>query len=337
MNNKGLVSLLTPCYNAGHLIGRLLDSVLSQTYPRVEMVVIDDGSSDCSAEIINSYVQKFSARGYSLQYYYQPNSGQSVAIRNGLRIITGEYLAWPDSDDFYATSDAIAKMVENLDNLPRQYAIVRSCQKVVDEASLKVLRVQGIGNNEEQLFEPCLYGRAGFYWGAGAYMLRTDILRQTTDLDIYAEKDAGQNWQLLLPVFYSYKCYTIPEVLYTVVERENSHGRGAYKGYDQLLIRKSTYENTILGTLDRMLLIPTQQREYYKLDIQGMVAAERMDLAYKYCKYKDYIKEYIWLKTYQNNRLKTIDAIRYYAIKVRMVKILNLLLACYNKINAGRK
>ena len=111
MNNKGLVSLLTPCYNAGHLIGRLLDSVLSQTYPRVEMVVIDDGSTDCSAEIINSYVQKFSARGYSLQYYYQPNSGQSVAIRNGLRIITGEYLAWPDSDDFYATSDAIAKMV----------------------------------------------------------------------------------------------------------------------------------------------------------------------------------------------------------------------------------
>ena len=336
MNNKGLVSLLTPCYNTGHLIGRLLESVLSQTYPSIEMIVIDDGSTDSSAEIINDYIHEFSARGYTLRYCYQANSGQSVAIRNGLRMISGEYLAWPDSDDFYATPDAIAKMVDKLDTLPRQYAIVRSCQQIIGETTLKELRVQGVGNTEEHLFEPCLYGRYGFYWGAGAYMLRTDALKQTTDLDIYAEKDAGQNWQLFLPVFYSYKCYTIPEVLYTIVEREDSHGRGAYKGYDQLLIRKRAYENTILGTLDRMRQISPQQREYYKLDIQGKVAAERMDLAYKYSQYKDYINEYIWLKTYHGDKLKAIDTIRYYALKLRVVKLLNLLITCYNKINAGR-
>lgn len=336
MDNRGLVSLLTPCYNTGHLIGRLLESVLSQTYPRVEMIIIDDGSTDSSAEIIKGYIHKFSSRGYSLRYYYQPNSGQSVAIRNGLRLISGEFLAWPDSDDFYAAPDAIAKMVDKLNTLPRQYAIVRSCQKIIGETTLQELRVQGIGNMEEHLFEPCLYGMPGFYWGAGAYMLRMDALKQSTDLNIYAEKDAGQNWQLLLPLFYSYKCFTIPEVLYTVVERENSHGRGAYKGYDQLLIRKRTYENTILGTLDRMLKISPQQREYYKLDIRGLIAAERMDLAYKYNEYDDFIKEYTWLKAAQRAKLKAIDIIRYYAIKLRLVKFLNLLLSFYHKINAGR-
>ena len=63
---KGLVSLLTPCYNAGHLIHRLLDSVLNQTYPFIEMIVIDDGSTDNSEQVIRSYISRFEERGYIL-------------------------------------------------------------------------------------------------------------------------------------------------------------------------------------------------------------------------------------------------------------------------------
>lgn len=87
-----LVSLLTPCYNMEKYIFRLLDSVLSQTYPTVEMIIIDDGSSDKSADIIKSYIPKFSERGYSLKYVFQENSGQSVAIQNGLLLVKGKYL-----------------------------------------------------------------------------------------------------------------------------------------------------------------------------------------------------------------------------------------------------
>lgn len=331
-----LVSLLTPCYNMERYIRRLLDSVVSQTYPYIEMFVIDDGSIDRSAEIIKSYIPLFEERGYRLFYRYQPNSGQSVAIKNGLQLINGEYLAWPDSDDFFSSNESISKMVESLDALPAQYGIVRCCQKVVDEKTLMTRYIQGQESVSEDLFEACLYCKDGFYWGAGAYMVRMSALKRTTSLDIYSEKDAGQNWQLFLPVFYSYKCFTIKDVLYAIVDRTNSHGRGAYSGYEKLLVRKRAYENTILGTLDRMLNISESERNRYKLDVQGLVAAERMDLAYKYKDFQGYLKEYKWLKLNKRNIIKAIDSIRYCAIRIKAVNLLDHLIECYNKLNARR-
>lgn len=56
---KKLVSILTPCYNGARVIHRLLDSVLQQDYPYVEMIIVDDGSIDDSKNIINSYQDKF--------------------------------------------------------------------------------------------------------------------------------------------------------------------------------------------------------------------------------------------------------------------------------------
>ena len=54
---KELVSIITPCYNTGHLIHRLLESVLIQDYPHVEMLVVDDGSTDKTKDVILSYLQ----------------------------------------------------------------------------------------------------------------------------------------------------------------------------------------------------------------------------------------------------------------------------------------
>ena len=68
---KGLVSVITPCFNTGDYLHWLLDSVLEQTYPYIQMIVVDDGSTDNSRQIIESYVPKFNDRGYSLEYVYQ--------------------------------------------------------------------------------------------------------------------------------------------------------------------------------------------------------------------------------------------------------------------------
>ena len=61
---KGLVNILTPAYNCASLITRLLDSVLEQTYPNIEMFVVDDGSTDDTANVVKSYINKFLDRGY---------------------------------------------------------------------------------------------------------------------------------------------------------------------------------------------------------------------------------------------------------------------------------
>lgn len=60
---KGLVSVITPCYNGGMLIHRLLDSILKQDYSMIEMYVVDDGSKDNTRSVIESYIDCFADKG----------------------------------------------------------------------------------------------------------------------------------------------------------------------------------------------------------------------------------------------------------------------------------
>ena len=93
-----LISMITPCYNSGSYVHRLLDSVLAQDYPAVEMYAVDDGSTDHTRQVIQTYIPLFEQRGYSLTYVYQEHAGQSEAINKGLKCVKGKYLVWPDSD-----------------------------------------------------------------------------------------------------------------------------------------------------------------------------------------------------------------------------------------------
>ena len=142
--HKRLVSILTPMYNTAKYVHRLLDSVLSQDYPAIEMIVVDDGSTDGSADVVNSYAERFAAKGYTLRCVRQENSGQSVAVKNGLPLVTGEYLTWPDSDDFYSTPDAISKMVSVLEASAEEFQMVRTQVRHVKDGTMRQMRIDGL-------------------------------------------------------------------------------------------------------------------------------------------------------------------------------------------------
>lgn len=275
---RPLVSILTPMYNTEKYVHRLLDSVLAQDYPAIEMVVIDDGSTDGSRAVVESYVDRFAAKGYALRCLHQPNSGQSVAIKNGLQRVTGAYLAWPDSDDFYTTPDAISKMVRALESSAPEFQLVRTQVRYVQDPSLELLRIEGLDAHAEEdpsLFEDCLFALGGFYYCAGSYLVRTAVLKDLTGFDIYTEKNAGQNWQLLVPILYRYRCKTILEPLFTVVERDASHSRGQYSGYARDVVKKEAYLRTQRATLERIEGIPEEKRARYLQRLQAL-SDERM-------------------------------------------------------------
>ncbi|MBR3430978.1 MAG: glycosyltransferase family 2 protein [Clostridia bacterium] len=92
---KGLVSIITPCYNGEKYIGETIDSVLSQTYTDWEMIIIDDGSKDNSAEVIKQYTDP------RIKYFRQENAGSAAARNNGLRRAEGQYIALLDADDLW--------------------------------------------------------------------------------------------------------------------------------------------------------------------------------------------------------------------------------------------
>lgn len=288
---KGLVSVITPCFNTGDYLHWLLDSVLEQTYPYIQMIVVDDGSTDNSRQIIESYVPKFNDRGYSLEYVYQENQGQSAAIQTGLDYVKGEFLVWPDSDDYYASPCAIERMVDALVNSPAEYAMVRTQENIVyDSDRDKVICVNGTLANEyepKDLFEDCLFVKNNFYFCSGAYMLRMEEFENSTELPIFTSKDAGQNWQLLLPMLYKYRCMTILEPLYNVVDRISSHSRGSVDTDEKWLIRRDTYCDTIVGTLDRIKGMPDDERSEYKRKIREIYFFEKLD----FCLNKGYNKK----------------------------------------------
>ena len=70
---SGIVSILTPCYNAESYVSRYLDSVLGQTYPNIELIMVNDGSQDKTEEIVMSYKSKFKQRGIRFVYLFQEN------------------------------------------------------------------------------------------------------------------------------------------------------------------------------------------------------------------------------------------------------------------------
>ena len=282
MQNR-LVSLLTPMYNTEKYVHRLLDSVLSQDYPAIEMIVIDDGSTDGSGEVVEGYADRFSGKGYTLRYVYQPNYGQSVAVKNGLRLVTGEYLAWPDSDDYYAADDAISRMVAALDAAPGSFQMVRTQATLVEDGTWRPVGLLG-GNakgEEGDLFEDCLFVDHGFFFCSGAYMVRTAVLEALTGFDIYTSRMAGQNWQLMLPVLYRYRCLTILEPLYTVVLRSVSHTRKQSGGYARTAALYDAYLDTQVETLKRMKDLPAERIRDYQQRLRAYYDRRLFPLAVK--------------------------------------------------------
>jgi glycosyltransferase involved in cell wall biosynthesis len=90
-----LVSVVIPTYNRGYVIGEALESVMAQTYPRLEVIVVDDGSTDDTAEVVARF-------GERVRYVRQDNQGLAGARNTGLAHSSGEYVAWFDSDDLCA-------------------------------------------------------------------------------------------------------------------------------------------------------------------------------------------------------------------------------------------
>lgn len=101
-----LVSVIIPCYNAEQWLNEAIDSVLGQTYPQIEIIVIDDGSSDRSLEVVKSYGERVIWRS-------QKNQGANTARNAGFSLASGNYIQYLDADD-YLLPDKIAQQVECL-------------------------------------------------------------------------------------------------------------------------------------------------------------------------------------------------------------------------------
>ena len=133
----GKVSIIVPVYNAQEYIEQCILSILKQTYESIELILVDDGSSDASGAICNEYANKDNR----VKVISQENQGVSAARNNGLALVTGEYVMFVDADDYLHSNDAIASLI--LAAKENEYPDVVQFRKVNDKTKYDSQRKSG--------------------------------------------------------------------------------------------------------------------------------------------------------------------------------------------------
>ncbi len=148
-----LVSIITPSYNSAKFIGKTIDSFISQTYKNWEMIIIDDCSTDSSAEFIKTYEEKDS-RIKLVQL--KENSGAAVARNIGIQLAQGRFIAFLDSDDSWLP-EKLERQIDFM--LFNDYSFTYTSYLKVDEGG-KVLGIVPIPNkiNYSELLKTCVIG-----------------------------------------------------------------------------------------------------------------------------------------------------------------------------------
>lgn len=118
MTISAKVSVVIPCYNAARYVAETLESLRQQTWPNVEVIVVDDGSTDDSARIIEAFA------GLDLTLIRQSNRGQTAALNVGLARATGDFVQYLDADDLI-DADKIAVQMARLADAPGCVASAR--------------------------------------------------------------------------------------------------------------------------------------------------------------------------------------------------------------------
>lgn len=98
-NTRPVFSITTPTYNRAHLLSRVYESLQQQTFPSLEWIVIDDGSTDNTQNLVRTWQREAS---FHIHYHFQPNSGLPTAVNRALEVAQGQFFAVIDSDDWLA-------------------------------------------------------------------------------------------------------------------------------------------------------------------------------------------------------------------------------------------
>ena len=130
-----LVSIIMPVYNSEKTLKKSIESILCQTYTNFELIIVNDGSTDTSAEIC----EEFSKRDSRIKVINKENEGAGPARNMGLDIAVGEYVMFPDSDDWMEDT-MVEELVQCVEGNKVQFAICK-CNDIITKKGNKITKL----------------------------------------------------------------------------------------------------------------------------------------------------------------------------------------------------
>jgi len=149
MGFRPFVSVVIPIYNRVQQPIEAIESVLAQTYPNFEIIVVDDGSTDGSGEAIQRFISQRTNSSDQIQYFSQPNQGPSIARNTGIAKARGEYIAFLDSDDVWLP-EKLEWQVQALEHLKNDCGACFTDARMVNNSDMDTSSFQLYGKPYEQ-------------------------------------------------------------------------------------------------------------------------------------------------------------------------------------------
>lgn len=206
-SDRPLVSVIIPAYNAERFIDRTIHSVLAQTYENLEVIVVDDGSSDRTAEIVKSIAQTDSR----LIFLQQSNSGVAAARNLAIARSRGEFIAPIDADDIWYPQN-IERQVECFERSDSNVGLVYSWSVDINEDDELMGEVR-TSQIEGQVYQTLMLHN--FMGNASCCLIRRACLEQVGYNPQLREQNAqgGEDWELYLHIAEQYQFRVVPAFL----------------------------------------------------------------------------------------------------------------------------
>ncbi|HTP45375.1 MAG TPA: glycosyltransferase family A protein [Casimicrobiaceae bacterium] len=208
-----VVSVVIPAYNVAWCIRRAVDSVLGQDFRRCELIVVNDGSTDRTAEVLAAYGEK-------LRAIDQPNRGMSAARNAGIRSAGGMYIAFLDADDWWLPGK-ISRQVELMESRPE----VGFCSTAarVEDGDGRLLNQWGCAQSNTNMLETLFARNAAIAGGCSAVMVRRGLFDRVGMFDETLGGFEDPDLWMRLAAVSGYAC--IDETLAVILRRERSVSR----------------------------------------------------------------------------------------------------------------
>jgi len=270
-----LVSIIIPTYNRAHLIGETLDSVLAQTYTHWECIVVDDGSSDSTSEILERYCKQDSRFQYHKRPIDKPK-GANACRNYGFEICKGDYVNWFDSDDIMHP-DKLKIQLETLKNSKYNFSV---CQTFIFEN--KIENILGLRSKEiysENIFFDYLSQK--IVWLTQAPLWKTTFLEALENM-FDEELQAAQEWEFHCRVLYKCSDYNVVnEPLVYIRQHANSitYNNESSREFNYFLARNKLYTNEKI-ILDKQSL--SYLKNYLINNFKNLVRLKKFNKSIKF-------------------------------------------------------
>lgn len=198
---ENLISVIVPVYNVASWLPRCLDSILAQTYKNLEIIIVDDGSSDGSEELCDIYATKYSR---IIRCIHKNNGGLSSARNVGIDAANGDFIIFPDPDDWvesnYLEYLQSLQILHKADLTCTGYVIEYDDKKISVNLGWDKVLMSNLKAQEALLISPCM---GGFAWNK---LYRLDIIKANR---LYFLDDVGTTEDLDFAFRYLQFCKTI--------------------------------------------------------------------------------------------------------------------------------